>query len=178
MPKELDFENLRFCLDNYTPTLLYIRDCGGVREDGRYHLEGLTKVREDLAGKVLDFNKDDSGLRMIVDSSEVFNFPLNNGDYFKGFSLEYYRVRQTSDGIGQMVVLPTGYDPYDPNLPYPKSSILRNVFDNHLIEITFAGMVNLRFHSWWDEPHWKYWTVDKPNSFSETIYKKELESDD
>lgn len=176
MPKELDFENLRFCLDNYTPSLLYIRDCGGVREDGKYHPDGRVKVREELTRKLLDFRKDDSGLHMLIDSSEVFHFPLN--DYSKGFSLGYYRVEPSEDGIGRMVMLSCGEDPYDVSLPYPESSILRTVLDDHLMEITFSGMVNLKFHSWWEKPHWKYWTVDKPDSTSEILYKKELELDD
>jgi hypothetical protein len=36
MPKELDFENLRLCLDNYSVENIFIRDCGGYREDGSF----------------------------------------------------------------------------------------------------------------------------------------------
>ena len=110
---------------------------------------------------------------MLVDSKKVFHFPLK--DYAKGFSLAYERIRPTEDGIGRMVMLSTGIDPYDPTLPYPEKSFLRIMLDSHLMEIFFEGMVNLKFHSWWEEPHWKYWTIDKPGSFSEVTLKKRLE---
>jgi hypothetical protein len=158
LPKELDFENLRLCLDNYTSSLLYIRDCGGIREDGKYHAQGLPKVIEELEGKTLDFKKNKSGLHIIVDSKEVFNFPSISRH--KGFSLAYERIEETEDGIGMRVMLSTGIDPYDPTLPEPKTSMLRNVIDDHLIEITFEGRIDLKFHSWWDKPHWKYWAID------------------
>ncbi len=157
MPKELDFENLRLCLNNYTAVSLFIRDCGGVRENGKYSCQGMAKVREDLGGKNLDFKKDESGLRMFVDSDEVFHFPLNN--YSKGFSLAYERI----ESDGRIVILSYGKDPYDSNLPEPKNSILRTVLDDHLMEISFKGRVNLKFHSWWKKPHWKYWAIVRKN---------------
>lgn len=158
MPKELDFENLRLCLDNYSPIFLYIRDCGGIRENGKFSCQGRLKVRDDLIGKTLDFRKDDSGLYMLIDSDEVFHFPLE--DYYKGFSLAYERIESTEDGIGKMVTLSTGIDPYDPNLPEPRKSTLRTVLDDHLMEIDFEGRIHLKFHSWWHKPHFKYWTID------------------
>ena len=123
MPKRLDFKNLRLCLDYYTVKRIYIRDCGGIREDGMYHLQGMQKVNVELVGRNLDFKKNKTGLRILIDSEEVFHFPLK--DYTKGFSLAYYRVQPTEDGIGRMVMLGTGIDPYDPNLPYPQKSFLR-----------------------------------------------------
>lgn len=158
MPKRLDFKNLRLCLDNYPADFLYIRDCGGVREDGKYHSQGRTKVNEKLEGRILDFKKDKSGLYILVDAVEVFHFPLKS--YHKGFSLAYERIKPTDDGIGRMVVLSTGIDPYDPELPEPRRSFLRQVLDDHLLEIFFKGRINLKFHSWWEKPHWKYWCVD------------------
>ncbi|MFC1755155.1 hypothetical protein ACFL96_17465, partial [Thermoproteota archaeon] len=94
----------------------------------------------------------------LVDDEEVFHFPLKN--YQKGFSLAYERIRPTEDGIGRMVYLSMGVDPYDPELPEPNRSILRTVLDEHLMEITFPGRIPLKFHSWWIEPHWKHWCVD------------------
>ena len=157
MPKELDFENLRLCLDNYPVEGIYIRDCGGIRENGKFSCQGMGKVRETLEGKTLDFKKDDSGLFFLIDEKEVFHFPLNN--YSKGFSLAYERIRPTKDGIGRMVMLRTGVDPYDLMLPEPKKSILRIVLDDHLLEIDFKDKVHLNFHSWWKKPDWKYWQV-------------------
>lgn len=162
MPKKEDAVNLRRCLDWYSPEHLYIRDCGGVRADGRYSARGMDKVDVPLAGRTFDFHKDRNGLHLLIDEDEVFLFPLR--DYSKGFSLAYERVEETDDGIGRMVMLGTGIDPYDRSLPEPRRSILRNVLDAHLIEISFKGRVDLRFHSWWEEPHWKYWAVDTPRS--------------
>lgn len=174
MPRKLDFKNLRSCLDNYTAVRIYIRDCGGIRKDRKYHCQGMQKVNIDLAGKTLDFRKDKTGLYMLVDSEEVFHFPLK--DYAKGFSLAYERIRPTEDGIGRMVILSTGIDPYDPALPYPKKSFLRIILDSHLMEIFFEGMVNLKFHSWWQVPYWKYWTIDTPGSHSEIALKRQIET--
>ena len=158
MPKKLDFKNLRLCLDNYPTERIYIRDCGGYNPDGSYRIQGLTKVSENLKRKSLDFRKDKSGLYILIDSKEVFHFPLKH--YDKGFSLAYERIEPTEDGTGRMVILGTGIDPYDSHLPEPRESFLRHIFDYHLIEIFFKGRVNLKFHSWWDEAHtWKYWTV-------------------
>jgi hypothetical protein len=154
MPKRLDFKNLRFCLDNYTADFLYIRLKGASG--------GTVKINEDLEGKKLDFRKRKSGLYIIIDSTEVFHFPLK--DYEKGFSLAYERIEPTADGVGRMVILGQGIDPHDSSLPEPRRSFLRTVLDNHLMEIFFKGKVNLKFHSWWIEPHWKYWTIDKPNN--------------
>ncbi len=159
MPQKLDFKNLRLCLDNYRADFLYIRDCGGYNLDGSYRSQGLAKVNKSLEGKILDFKKDKSGLHMLINSKEVFHFPLKH--YDKGFSLAYERITPTEDGIGRMVCLSTGENPYDTNLPEPRKSFLRTVLDDHLMEIFFKGRVNLKFHSWYQKPHWKYWTVVK-----------------
>lgn len=162
MPKRQDFKNLRLCLENYKAERIYIRDCGGVREDGKYSCQGRAKVNESLEGKTLDFKKDKSGLHLLIDSSEVFHFPLQR--YDKGFSLAYERIQPTEDGIGMIVCLSTGVYPYHHTLPEPRRSFLRNVLDEHLLEIFFKGRIHLKFHSWWQKPYWKYWTVVKPSS--------------
>lgn len=156
MPKELDFENLRLCLDNYQTDWLFIRLRGS--------RGGTVKVRESLENKTLDFRRDSSGLYLLIDSDEVFHFPLNGYDseFVKGFSLAYERIRPTEDGIGRMVMLSHGIDPYDPSFPEPRRSFLRHVLDDHLVEIFFKGRINLKFHSWWDkEIGWEYWCVDE-----------------
>ncbi|MDI6737580.1 MAG: hypothetical protein QME12_03620 [Nanoarchaeota archaeon] len=154
MPKKLDRKNLRLCIDNYKAERLYIRLVGS--------MGGTVKVNESLEGKTLGFKKDKSGLFLLVDSNEVFHFPLKR--YDKGFSVAYERIEPTDDGIGRMIMLSTGEDPYDAKLPEPRRSFLRNVLDEHLIEIFFKGRIHLKFHSWWQEPHWKYWTAVKPPS--------------
>ncbi|MBN2052904.1 hypothetical protein JW756_05345 [Candidatus Woesearchaeota archaeon] len=163
MPKRLDFKNLRLCIDNYKADFLFIRDCGGYNADGNYRMEGLTKVEEKLEGRTLDFSKDSSGLSFLIDNHEVFHLPLKDRGTRtgKGFSLAYERIHPTEDGIGRMVMLSHGVDPYDPKLPEPRRSFLRHIIDNHLVEIYFKGRIHLKFHSWWQEPHWKYWTTTK-----------------
>lgn len=165
MPKEMDFENLKLCLGNYSPVFLCVRLVGS--------MGGTVKVNENLEGRTLDFRKNNSGLYMLIDSDEVFHFPLK--DYPKGFSLAYERIEPTEDGIGRMIMLSHGIDPYDPNLPEPRRSFLRTVLDNHLMEIFFEGRINLKFHSWWDKPHWKYWMIDKPSNIQEAILKQQIE---
>jgi hypothetical protein len=165
MPKKLDFENLRLCLDDYSADFLYIRLVGS--------RGGTVKVNESLEGKALNFKKNKSGLRLLIDLAEVFHFPLK--EYQKGFSLAYERIEPTENGIGRMIMLSEGIDPYDPNLPEPRRSILRTVLDGHLMEIFFEGRVNLKFHSWWKKPHWKYWTIDKPGNIQESILKQQIE---
>ncbi|MBS3117234.1 hypothetical protein J4421_06590 [Candidatus Woesearchaeota archaeon] len=163
MPRRLDFKHLRLCIDNYQTDHLFIRDCGGYEPDGTFRLQGLVKVDEDLEGRSLDFRKDTSGLYLLIDSTEVFHFPLRGYESkdTKGFSLAYKRIEPTEDGIGRMVMLGTGINPYDENLPEPRQSFLRHILDDHLLEIYFQGMIYLKFHSWWQKPHWKYWKVVK-----------------
>ena len=162
MPKDLDFENLRLCLDNYPADFLYIRLVGS--------RGGTVKVNEDLEDKTLDFRKDSSGLYLLVDSNEVFHFPLKR--YDKGFSLAYERFLED----GRMhIPREVANNPSDENLPEPERSYLRTVLDHHLMEIFFKGRVNLKFHSWWEKPHWKYWTIDKPGNIQEAILKQQIE---
>lgn len=156
MPKKLDFKNLRLCLDNYPAVFLYIRLIGS--------RGGTVKVNENLKGRMLDFRKDKTGLYILIDSNEVFYFPLK--DYQKGFSLAYERL--FDDG---RMYIPGGIpdSPYDSSLPEPKRSFLRTVLDGHLMEIFFEGRINIKFHSWWDKPYWKHWIIDKPSNTQESI---------
>ena len=89
MPKKLDFKNLRLCLDNHIADSLYIRLIGS--------MGGTIKVNEDLESRILNFRKEKSGLYMLIDSNEVFHFPLK--DYQNGFSLEYERIESTKVGV-------------------------------------------------------------------------------
>ena len=152
MPKSSDRRNLRVCIDNYLIDRLFIRQIGS--------MGGEVKVNEILRECKLDFKMRKSGLSLSIDSTAVFCFPLKS--YHKGFSLAYERICSTDDGIGRMVMLSHGVDPYDPELPEPQRSFLRIVLDEHLMEIFFHGRVHLKFHSWWEKPHWKYWAVDLP----------------
>jgi hypothetical protein len=152
LPKRLDMRNLKLCLKYYTPTLLYVRLVGS--------MGGTVKVSEHIKGRSLTFRKEKSGLRMFVDGNEVFHFSPKEHD--KGFVLAYERFVQTGVHTGGMLHLSHGVDPYDPDLPEPTRSLLRIILDDHLMEISFAGRVHLKFHSWLKEPYWKYWTTCKP----------------
>lgn len=153
------------CLEHYIAERIFIRLVGS--------MGGTVKVNEDLQGKVLDFKKKKSGLHIFIDGKEVFHFLLH--DYQKGFSLAYERIEQTENGVGRMVMLGCGIDPYDENLPEPRRSLLRTVLDDHLMEIYFRGRINLAFHSWYEKPHFKYWKIDKPGSMAEIILKQQQE---
>lgn len=146
MPKSLDFEHLRYCLDNYKAKRLFIRLIGSYG--------GTRKVNEDISNKNLDFKKDNSGLYFTLDNQNVFHFPLRDL-HSKGFSLAHKR----KDKDGKILFLNFPYEPYNPDLPEPEISILRTIFDNHLLEITFEGRVDIDFHSWWVKPHIKYWKI-------------------
>lgn len=157
LPKKLDFKHLRLCLDNYEATHLYIRDCGS-----HDRITGKNKAEETLEGKTLDFIRNKSGLYFLIGAKEVFHFPLK--DYknkdTKGFSLAYERV----DEEEKIVYIQGLVDPYDQSLPEPRKSTLRHILDKHLVEIDFKGRIDLAFHSWWQEPHWKYWKIVKPKT--------------
>jgi len=147
MPHKLDYKHLRTCIDNYESDQLFIRLVGSYG--------GTKKVNEMLEGKSLDFKKNKNGLYLLIDKKEVFHFPLK--DTHKGFSIAYERFH--TDGS---MHLPAGLtSPYDPTFPKPKRSYLRAVWDNHLMEIFFKGRIDIKFHSWMDKPHLKYWTIDK-----------------
>lgn len=150
MPRELDFKNLRRCLDNYQTDQLYIRSTGSSG--------GTVNIRENLGERTLDFRKDSSGLYFLIDSEEVFHFPLKDVGTREGlgFTLAYERVEED----GREVFLSHGTNPYDPNLPEPKRSLLGHIIDDCLLEIYFEGRVNLKFHSWMEKPYWKYWEID------------------
>ena len=159
MPKELDFGNLRKCIDNFEADRLFIRLIGAKTIGKTKEEVEAVKVVENLEGRKLDFKKNENNLYMLVDGEKKFHFSLKN--YQKGFSLAYERIIPTEDRIGRMVILQTGINPDDPDLPEPRRSFLRNVLDDHLIEIFFKGRIPLKFHSWWSKDKtWKYWTVD------------------
>jgi hypothetical protein len=161
MPKRLDFKNLKLCLDNYPLKSIYIRDCGMSRK---------RIVNEILENKNFNFKKNKSGLYILINKKEVFHFHLK--DYEKGFALAYERIEIAGDGIGRMVMLSQGINPYDPNLPEPRKSILRTALDDHLMEIYFDGRINLKFYSWGDKPYWKYWTIALPEEGKKIKNKK------
>lgn len=160
LTKETTFDNLRKVLSKYKPLFLFIRDCGGIREDGNYSPCGRRKVYEELDDKNFDFVFDESGFHVLVDNEEVFHFTLKL--FWTGCSIGY--ERRDEDGI---YFYPPHTDwPFKPdNLYYPqvKCSIFRGVIDNQLIEITFDGKIELEpFESPSGSDvneHTKYWQV-------------------
>lgn len=157
MRKKDDLKNFKRALKFYKPTNIYIRDCGGTNPDGSFRCHGLKKLNQDLESKVLQFEKLDNRLYACIDGIKVFTFDNFNKRY-KGLSLAYERTEKTKDGP-RMVMLSTGFNPYDCHLPEPDSSILRTIIDDHLMEITFPGRVNIQQDGWWIKPHWLYWKI-------------------
>jgi hypothetical protein len=153
LPKELDFDNLRLCLDNHEAYRLFIRRAG--------YKGGAVKVDERLEGKKLDFTKDENGLSLLIDSSEVFQFPLKDYDKSRqwGLILAYERFAKDAEGKGSRLPFCGGRDPYDPSLPEPLSTVLRHDLDDHVLEIYFNGRIGLKFHSDGEWPQTKFWTV-------------------
>ena len=174
MPQEFDFENLRYCLDNFEAEHIFIRDCGGYEPNGSYRMQGKQKVREDLQGRVLDFCRDEKSLYFTIDGEDIFHFTLEDygkDERDKGFSVAYERFYDD----GKMVMLPRGFNPDATNLPEPRTSTLRHILDRHLLEITFKGKIPLEFHSWMQEPHFAYWNVKKTHTIQLAIRKQEQE---
>ncbi len=146
---EMNLQTLRFCLDNYVADELFIRLVGSKG--------GGIKVNEKIGKGKLDFKKDDAGLYFLIGSKEVFHFPWKDVGTRAGigFSIAFER----SYPGGREVALGTGIDPYDPKLPGPKRSALVECVDDHLLKIFFKGRIDLKFHSWYQEPYWRYWEV-------------------
>jgi len=150
MKKEHDFDSLRYCLNNYKVNGIFIRLIGSMGGD--------TKVRTSLTSKLLDFKKDDSGLKFFIDSKEVMHFPLK--DYTKGFSLQYERFHD--DGrIFFYNGIPN--NPNEKGLPKIENSIFRGALDWHLVEISFKDKIPLKKDGWLNKPYLNYWRMDKKN---------------
>ena len=149
LPTELDFKHLRKCLDEYEPDSIFIRQVGSKGE--------CVRVDEQLEGRNLDFKKNKKGLTFLIDKKEVFHFPLKWWGTRKeiGFKLEYERFNKN----GTQVFLSHGTNPYDPSLPEPSRSILKNCADDHFLEVYFKGRINLEFYRWLQAPHFALWKV-------------------
>ena len=149
--KEMDEENLRKCLERYEPNDIFIRLKGSSG--------GTVRVKEDIKKGELNFKKDISGWDFFLKEKGLFHFSLGNPEYEKGFSLAYERF----DKKGRRFI-PNRFgenkeNPDNPEFTEPKFSILRNVWDSHLIEIAFKDKILLEFHSWWHEPYNAYWKI-------------------
>ena len=168
MPKELDFVNLRNCLDTYTAKEIFIRGIGSRNRE--------TKLKENLEGKILDFKKDKSNFYFLIDNKDVFKLPwVNVGSRENvGFDLAYERVSPE----GTLVFLSGGVDPYDLELPEPIESTLRHNVNDYFIQIKFTGRVHLKFHSWKEKPNFKFWEIalkrSEPDSGFINLRKKEF----
>jgi len=150
IPKNLDFENLRFALDNYNPDSIFIRNVGSYG--------GNVLFKDSLENKKLDFKKTKNNLLLLIDSKEKFNISLEeyNKEKGKGFSLAYER----EDKEGKYVFVNELINPYDSRFSEPFCSVLRNVFDNKLFEISFPGRVHLRFYRM-NDASFPYYVIDK-----------------
>ena len=135
-----DEKNIKKILDNYSPFSLFIRDCGGIRENGIYSPYGLHKVNLNLTQEnKLDLHFNKKSIDIYVDADFIFSLETKGG-YYNGFSVGYERTDK--DGI--MFFAPYPHDnPNNDCLPVVKKSVLRNVIDSHLIEISFKEKILL-----------------------------------
>ncbi len=170
--KKQDFENLRFCLDNYKIDGFFIRLMGSSGGTIKVNTYDKTSPYFNLENKVLDFTQNKSEIKFLIDSKEVFNFSFKEYalKYIKGFNLEYMRMEEYEyDGKKEKRPISFGYgeytygiDPYDKRFPEPDYSTFRAVWDRNLVEIVFKGRIDIEFDSWWDkDAHWKYWRLIK-----------------
>lgn len=133
MYMEQDAENIRKALSMYTPIYIFIRDCGT-----KDRFKGLTKVSLPLENKKFHIRFGNT-LDVMVDDEVVWCGEFNDS-YFKGFSCAYERV----DAKGVMYFPPYPHDtPNNPTYPHVQTSMLRNIIDNHLIEVTFKEKIEL-----------------------------------
>ena len=132
MPRELDYQNVRKCLDNYVPTKIYLRLMAS--------MGGTVKVDETLEGRTLDILEVDDNWSFLIDGSEVIR--LSPRETRWGVSMAY----EVTDGNG-CKVYSTTIAPDDPAFPEAQESVLRYDLEWHLLEITFKGRIPLQFHS-------------------------------
>jgi hypothetical protein len=142
--REKSISELRKALKLYTPTYLFIRDCGGVREDGKYSCYGREKVGIDLNNRKLTIKVKNKFFIIYVDGEEVYRFDKDG--FLKGFSVAYNRLKN-----GVMFFAPYDSDPNDENLPEVEYTMFREVIDKHLSEITFKEKILLEK----DGNYWK-----------------------
>ena len=95
-------------------------------------LGGEIKFNGDVFCKELDFFVGEEGLDFYLGDKKIINLPLNS--YDKGFALEYRR--------------------------FPRSSVLRNVLDYHLVEIYFHERIKLEPYLD-SELDFVYWNIKK-----------------
>ncbi|MBW2966900.1 hypothetical protein KY362_00280 [Candidatus Woesearchaeota archaeon] len=144
------YGDLVHCVREMEPAWLYIRNVGS--------RGGRVLVNEDLEGKVLGVKRSPDAYVLSIDDSEVFRYLLTQ-TWDRRLSLGYYRY---PDETGRIPMLSTGYDPYDVRLPPVETSVFRTAnMSGHYMEIRFSGQIPLKFHSWWKEPHWKWWCVER-----------------
>lgn len=162
------YGDILYSLENYKAKRIFIRLVGS--KISKYRGK-KPEIDEDLESKTLSIKQTEEGLSILIDGSEVFMFEQEErldspGEYWgKNFSVGYERDPDEKTGV--IPRLPTGINPDDPNLPPVNTSSFRCTNKDYLLEIFFEGKIPLKFHSWFEKPHWKYWCVD-----TETIDKK------
>ncbi|MCR4327485.1 MAG: hypothetical protein NUV46_02800 [Nanoarchaeota archaeon] len=128
MRKEKDFENLKNSIDLYDSLLFH------VSPSGRFSKNKEIVINESLEGKKLDFYFD-NGIIFLSDKKIIY-LPLVS--YDSGFKMEYRTDKN-------MRIYPYNLHPNDPDMPEVKRSVLRNVIDGLLIEISFKGKIILEY---------------------------------
>jgi len=127
MRKEEDSKNLKRAIERYKPLTFYVRPFSLSNKKEKI------KINQKL-NEGFHFTLND-GL-LFAGSTNILYLPLK--DYKYGFKLEY----QNKNGAR---IFPHHFYPNDPEMPKVNRSVLRNVIDDLLIEISFEGKIKLEF---------------------------------
>jgi len=140
MRKEKDSKNLRKVIEKYTPLWF----------NARPFSLGNSKivVSYDLQDKKFDFIFS-NGLKFLSDKDLIF-LPLKNYDC--GFKMEYRDGGGIFNPPEGRRINPNYLHPNDKQMPKVYQSVLINVIDYLLIEISFKGKIELEFDG---ENYWK-----------------------
>jgi len=141
MDRKDDLKNLQYCIDNFECLSVFIRLAGS--------LGGTRKVLEKMEGRKLGFAGDYSDLKLLIDDKTVFDHKESD-DSFKGWSVEY------RNDFGMPVFEMSSPDETCHSL---FQSTLRNMWGDHLVEISFRGKIPLIQDGEFYE-NWKRWRIE------------------
>lgn len=135
MHRKDDSKNLHHCIDNYECIEVFIRRVGSYG--------GEVKLTKKMNRNKLEVKYEKGLIKVIIDGNLGFSC-IDADDSFKGFSIEY----RNEHGMPYWDMK----HPSDDQEVY--QSVLRNIWDNHLVEISFKGKIPLEE----DGEFYKNWT--------------------
>ena len=152
MRKSKDSNNLKNTIKNHEPLWFNVRPFSMGK--------AKTVISDDLRGKKFNFLFSD-GLKFSSDK-ELIYLPLK--DYQHGFRMEYRDNKGIFEPPEGMRIYPLEFYPDDSSMPEVYQSVLRNIIDDLLIEISFKGKVRLEYDDKkekYSELMTNYWKVSK-----------------